>query len=199
MSGGSEAAPRAQRRGAWSRPGMVAAACVLALVGALSLALWKVVDLRGELARRAPGIGYGAVHAVLEAEIDDSEGRRMRMADGDWEHLVLFVFTPYDCPGCLDELADLEALRTSVPSLGVYAILAHGSPDEARQTRDNFGLEFPVIPDPEGSWLGRLAPPETPWKVVVRRDEGIVFEDPKSTTPSERRAFSERVHFIVGR
>lgn len=167
---------------------------VVLLVAAAGLLTWKVVVLRSEIALRSPGADPFAVRELLRSEVVDSEGETHSIDAEEWELLLLFVFTPQDCPICHEELLDVGVLAEQIPGLTAYGILGFGSTEEARQTRENFHLPFPVIPDPEGQWISELGLPEMPWKIVVRKERpGILWEDRRSTTPSERQAFMQRL------
>lgn len=172
---------------------------VLALVGVLGAATWNLVELRRELAGRPPGVTYRAFAELLETPVADSTGTLHTLADEPWDHLLLFVLSPNDCPTCFDELLDLQILDEQTPDLAVYGLLSFGSPDEAAQTRENYGLGFPVLVDTTGEIVERLGPPDRPWKILFRRhDHRIVLEDPRSLTRAEREAFVNRVHAVVG-
>ena len=182
----------------FSKPAGFVLAGYLVLLASIALLVWRVLDLRHELQSRAPGVSYQAIENLLHSRIEDSDGEVRRLAEEPKEYLLFFLLSPYDCPICQDELIDLQALHEEIPNLAILAILGHSDPNEARQTRQNYGLLFPVIPDPSGAIIEALAPPETPWKVLVsRRAERILFEDYQSSTPAERKAFAHRVHIFV--
>jgi peroxiredoxin len=108
--------------------------------------------------------------------------------------LVVFLFTPADCAACLPELAALSRLDEERSDLGVVAVMSFSNVDEAEQTRESFGLEVPILQDPDGAVLAALRPPKTPWKLVVRQSDGkVLFEDPPTVAEEDRASFLERL------
>lgn len=165
----------------------------------LSWAMLEVLSLREQLATGSPGANPAVVYELLESPLRDSTGETIVLAAQDWSLLVLVFFTPQDCPICHDELGDLEVMASLDPRLQVAGVMGYGTAAEAEQTRHNYGLGFPILPDPEGFWIERLGVPEFPWKVVLRADrESLLFEDPRSNTPVEREAFMTRLQLMAG-
>ena len=172
---------------------------VVVLIAVLGAATWKLTDLRRELNGRPPGVSYRAITDLLETPVPDSTGRTHTLERQPWDYLVLFVFSPHDCPTCFDELIDLRDLDEQVPGLAVYGLIGYASADEAGQTRTSYHLGFPVLVDPEGEWIERLNPPDRPWKILFRRhDQRILLEDPRSISAAEREAFVQRVRAVIG-
>ena len=186
-------------REASNRSQLFLLAGVAVLIVVLGAATWKLTELRRELGGRPPGVSYRAVTDLLETPVPDSTGTPHTLESEPWDHLLLFVFSPHDCPTCFDELIDLRELDEQVPGLAVYGVIGYASADEAGQTRASYDLGFPVLVDPEGELIERLNPPDRPWKILFRRhDQRIILEDPRSISASERDAFVQRVRAVVG-
>jgi len=174
---------------------LVLAFCILVIALSLAVIAWRLPRLLG------PG-GAGArkpltsevIGALLDRPLLVEEGRSLRLADSPADYLVLFLFTPEDCAACLPELRDLENLAEEQSNLGVVAVMSYSNFDEARQTRENFGVDIPILQDPEGELLTSVRPLQTPWKLVIRReDRRLLFEDGRTVTTAERAAFIARV------
>jgi peroxiredoxin len=169
--------------------------CIVVIGVSLSVIAWKLPRLRqkeGPEARQP--MTPAQVSDLFSRSLPVSEGRFMRLADSQTEYLILFLFTPGDCAACLPELEDLSRFGQERPDVEVVALMSFSNPDEARQTRENFRLEIPVLQDPSGELLEVISPPKTPWKVVVRRaDHRVLFESPRSVSAAERDAFLARV------
>ncbi|MEA2558888.1 MAG: AhpC/TSA family [Acidobacteriota bacterium] len=169
--------------------------CIILMLVSLAVIAWKLPHLRqaGAAETRQP-MTPEQVGALFSRSLLVSESQFMRLADSQSKYLILFLFTPADCAACLPELADLSRFDQERPDVEVLALMSFSSPDEARQTRENFSLEIPVLQDPSGELLEAFAPPQTPWKVVVRRaDRRVLFESPRSVSAEERDAFLARV------
>lgn len=180
--------------------GFVVLASALVLTAVVGLLTWQIVDLRFELGGRPPGVVYESLSRLLETPVPDCRGDSHRLVESEARHLLLFLFSPYDCPICHEELLELQGLQDQIPDLEVYGIMSAGSREDGCQTERNFGLGFPILVDPESTLVDALAPPETPWKVLLRRDASrtyILFEDPKSSIPAEREAFRFRVRLLT--
>lgn len=189
MSGGSPVSTPLRIRIAYG-------ACFAVMAAALAVIAWKAPRLwRGEEQRRP--ISTAAVSSLLSKPLPLDAGRTLRLSDSSADFLVMFLFTPADCAACLPELEDLSDLARERPDLDVVAVIAFSNPDEARQTRENFGLQIPVVQDPDGILLKELAPPRTPWKVVIRRaDRHVLFESPPDVSAEQRAAFLSRLRSL---
>ena len=92
-------------------------------------------------------------------------------------------------------MTDLNRIAGFRSDMQVFAILAFGNTDEARQTQRNFGFSYPVLQDETGYLQREFHLPETPWKIVIdRRERRIVYQDPPGFTPAEREAFTARMN-----
>jgi peroxiredoxin len=169
--------------------------CVVLIAVSLAVIAWKLPRLRGRGVPEArQPMTPMQVGTLLSRPLLVSESRSMRLSDSKTDYLILFLFTPADCAACLPELKDLSRFDQERPDVEVVALMSFSNPDEARQTRENFGLEIPVLQDPYGELLDAVAPPKTPWKVVVRRkDRRVLFESFSSVSAADREAFLTRV------
>jgi peroxiredoxin len=167
---------------------------VVVLLAAVSLLAFRLHQLREQIALGEPRANALAVRDLLSSELTTARGKTLVPTQEGHDLIVLVALTPYDCATCLDELEALALLDEMRDDLAVYGLMSYASPDEARQTQETFGLPFDIIPDAEGEMQARLAPPQTPWKIVWSVDEGrILFEDPRSMEEAERHAFLLRV------
>lgn len=144
-----------------------------ALLAASGIALaLRVPQLlgRGSKATARPGSGVDA--PALQSALAEAPFTSLTK---DASFLVLFVFTPQDCPSCLWEIQAIDRFSSQHPEARALAIMALSNPAEASQTRESFDLHLPILQDPEGELLRRLHPPRTPWKVLVRLDGGAVL------------------------
>jgi peroxiredoxin len=169
-------------------------ACIAILAVCLAGLAWKVTALRSAAGPRGYGSDQAAVGALLQAPLSTADGRTVRLADLPQKHLLLFIFSPSDCPACLDELVEVARVATERPNLAVFALMAHASVEEAVQTRASFGFGPQILLDRRASVVRSLSLPRTPWKLVIDREtRQVLFEDPPSMTPVERQAFLERM------
>lgn len=169
----------------------------VALVSAAMVLAWKVRALRSEISRLPPSVDPSALTALLNTALPSGDRAATRLGEIRSRYLVLYIFTPQDCFGCLPELTDLNQLELR-PDTRVFGLLAFANSDEAAQTRRNFGLKFPVLLDADGHLLRALRPPKTPWKLVIRlSDKRIIYEDPPSVGLRERGAFLDRVEQLA--
>lgn len=171
------------------------ALCIVLIVASVAVIAWKLPRFRGEEVPQArQPMGPEEVGALLSRPLLLSESQSMQLADGKADYLILFLFTPADCAACLPELRDLSRFDQTRSDVDVMAVMSFSSPDEARQTRENFGLEIPILQDPYGEVLEIADPPKTPWKIVVRRaDRQVLFESPPNVSAADREAFLARV------
>lgn len=169
-----------------------------AIAGALLICsiilLVRVWKLRESFARSSAYADPAAVETLVSSALRTAQGKRVVIADGGARYAVLYVFTASDCPACLDELRDLSQVSTSRRDERVYAMMSYANGDEMEQTRENFGILYPILADPDGAIVARLHVPQTPWKIVVDLPEKkILLEDPPGETAEERVAFLDRL------
>ncbi len=169
--------------------------CALLLLLSNGVLAWRVWTLQASLAASVKGVDPRGVLELLDTPLSADDGRQVRLAEDSHALVVLFAFTPDDCGPCLSELSELNAL--SRQDAAAFALMSYASPDEARQTRVNFNIDYPILLDPEGGLLTVLKPPKTPWKIVIdRRNRRILYEDPPSVTDAEREAFLARLSIV---
>ena len=174
---------------------LVFASCILLIGLSLAVIAWRLPRLLGQSgsSTRKP-LTPEVIGALLNQSFPVEEGRSLRLAESSADYLVLFLFTPADCAACLPELRELENLAKEQSNLGVVAVMSYSNFDEARQTRENFGVDIPILQDPEGELLTSVSPLQTPWKLMIRReDRRLLFEDGRTVTTAERAAFLARV------
>lgn len=174
---------------------LVLALCILLMALSLAVIAWRLPRLLGQSGSSArKPLTPEVIGALLHRSFPVEEGRSLRLADSSADYLVLFLFTPGDCAACLQELRDLEHLAEEQRNLGVAAVMSYSNFDEARQTRENFDVDIPILQDPEGELLKSVQPLQTPWKLVIHReDRRLLFEDGRTVTNAERAAFVARV------
>lgn len=171
------------------------ASCFFLILASLAVIGWKLPRLlnAGSPQGRQP-LDAEQIGALLSRPLLLSESQSMDLSEGKADYLILFLFTPADCAACLPELTGLSQVDQERADVEVAAVMSFSSPDEARQTRENFGLEIPILQDPFGEILELVDPPKTPWKIVVRRaDRRVLFESPPSVGAAEREAFMARI------
>lgn len=83
-------------------------------------------------------------------ELPDQDGRPMRLSDHGGQTVVLYFYPKADTPGCTaqacgvrDRTPDYQAANAVV--LGI----SRDTPEELRAFADKFGLEFPLLSDPD--------------------------------------------------
>ncbi len=169
-------------------------ACFILFVASLAVIAWRLLPARQATGGADLRIDESALREVLNRPLANSSGGSERLANVAAKHLVVFLFTPADCAACLPELAALSRLDEERSDLGVVAVMSFSNVDEAEQTRESFGLEVPILQDPDGAVLAALRPPKTPWKLVVRQSDGkVLFEDPPTVAEEDRASFLERL------
>ncbi|HXF06840.1 MAG TPA: TlpA disulfide reductase family protein [Blastocatellia bacterium] len=115
-------------------------------------------------------------------------------------YVLLLIFEPTDCSLCLEELFTLNELQGQVPRqrLQIIGVASHTSTEELRKLADAYGVSFPLLLDESSSARRLLGLAETPWKVLVdREDHRIIFDMGPSLWEVERQFFSLRVMRIV--
>ncbi|HEV3038572.1 MAG TPA: hypothetical protein VHA33_12430 [Candidatus Angelobacter sp.] len=175
----------------------VYAACALALIGMNVWSLSVVKRLYHQESLQPPGIKTQSLQVLREFQLRDGS---YPLADlGSTGHsVVLYVFSPFDCPTAIEELAQLETLYQEQPNIEVRAIALYASAEEARQTERSFHLSFKVIADTEGRIKKLMKPPQTPWKVFFDpKTQHIIMEDGPSIAEEEKKAFHNRIVYLL--
>ncbi|MFY9571497.1 MAG: TlpA disulfide reductase family protein [Blastocatellia bacterium] len=176
------------------RTTIVYSVCIILLLFSNGFLLLKHARLRNEVKEKGSPTKAQAIDAVMSMPFRTSNGDSVTLADTKSGYVVLFVFTHSDCAACLEEVTTLNRIREVRPDMRVYGLMSNASPDEVRQTEQNFGISFPLLQDPTGEILNSLHLPKTPWKFVVSvAQKDIAYEDPPSMTEVEREAFLKRL------
>lgn len=169
--------------------------CALLIVGSLVFIGWRLVQLRAASGGRA--VPREAVSMVLSRSLPVDESHSLRLLDSQAEYVVVFLFTPADCAACLPELGGLNELAKERKDIEVIGVIGFSNPAEARQTRENFALDLPIVQDPDGELLKAINPPRTPWKMVIRRaDQRVLFESPPAIEGADREAFLAKLRSL---
>jgi len=171
--------------------------CGLTLVALNIWSLAAVKQLRQRESLRPPGLVLEALPGIRQVQLRD--GTRPLEDMGRYgRHVLLFLFSPFDCPAAIEELDEIQRLHEEQPWLDVRAVMFSANNDEAQQTKQHFNLTFPVIADPDGRVSKLLAPPQTPWKVLFNPAASLVFmEEGPGIAPPEKAAFHNRVVYVL--
>ena len=170
-------------------------ACIVLLLLTNGFLIWKYMQARAQSGYNGRGADSQAVARLFQQPLQSLDGGSVRLADAEARFVVLFVFTPGDCHVCLQELSDLNAADSG--GFQVFGLMSNASLDELGQTRQNFGVNYPLLADPDGRLSASLRLPKTPWKIVVDvKRNRIVYEDLPSVTAAERQAFLSRLNMI---
>lgn len=171
--------------------------CIALLLASNGFLLWRQSHAPAGGSER--GVDSDAVLSLLEEPLPDMQGKIVYLSGVPSRFLVLYVFTPGDCPTCLEELTELNRVAVNGSNFAVYGLMSHASTDEMRQTQQNFSVTFPLLQDATGRALDSIKPPKTPWKIVVNLDRRqVVYEDMPSVTAAEREAFISRLGLLAG-
>lgn len=181
------------------RHALIYPVCIIVLLLSNGVILWKHMQLRRDIELQAAQPRTKAIEALMSRPIQTANGEPVILADAQARYVVLFAFTQADCMPCLSELTTLNRISQVRRDTKVYGLMGYASPDEVRQTQQNFDFSFPVLPDPTGAVLESLHLPKTPWKIVLSvPSKQIVYEDLPGMTEVEREAFIERVAQLDG-
>ena len=113
---------------------------------------------------------------------------------------LVIIFSPGDCPSCLIERTVWENLAKSYePSeLRVISVLVNTSAAEARAFSKAFNMSIAVYYDESDQLKQRsLVPPIMPFKVLIRRDKGVLLADGPNPTTKEHAEFGNKVQSKV--
>lgn len=162
------------------------------LVAALGILSWKLHEARTELSLQPPGVNPKALGHVLARP-------QILKHLGGARFALIVLFTPHDCSICLPELSDLNGIHAAVPAAAVVGIMSDADLAGIADARDQLQLHFPVVDDAGGAILRQLAPPTTPWRVLVDRSTGrIMWEAPPSFAPPASNSVAGLVAAIAG-
>lgn len=171
--------------------------CGLALMAMNVWSLSVVRKLYHQEALQPPGIQTRSLSLLRDFQLKD-RSRPLSDLGANGHFVVLYFFTPFDCPTAIEELAELEALRQEQPKIDVRAVAFYASPEEARQTEQNFHLGFTVIADTDGRLKKLMTPPQTPWKVFFDpKSLHVIMEDGPSVANEEKKSFHNRIVYLL--
>ncbi len=182
------------RRGAWA----LYLVCGVLIAASAAVIAWRLRP--GEKGGDEPRVAAEpeAVRDLLARVFHTDTGTALRLDQVKADYLVLYLFTPLDCAACLPELAALDEFAAQRPEFRVVAIMGYSNRDEARQTRDNFDLDIPILQDPQGEAMRALAPPKTPWKIVLAMPEGgVVLQELGARDTFGAEAFLRRLRRLA--
>lgn len=161
------------------------AICAVALVGAVLLLGWRLQTARRRLSLEPPGVNPIALQQALGANTRD-------------RYDLVVIFTPEDCTACLPGLQEARSMPQYLPNWGVVGIMGYANSAEVRQAQSALDLGFPVVADPAGSLLRHLAPPTTPWRVLLDRQTGrILWQAPATFRPPDAKALASELMLFV--
>lgn len=159
---------------------------------------WRLRAGGEEPERPRLGAERAAVRALLSRPFLTDTGAALRLEEVESEYLVLYLFTPLDCAACLPELAGLDAFAAQRPEFRVVAVMGYSNAAEAAQTRENFDLRLPILQDRDGAAIRSLAPPKTPWKIVLHMPEGdVVLQELGTQETFAAEAFLRRLRQLA--
>jgi peroxiredoxin len=170
--------------------------CILLLAVANVWNIKAVRRLDSEKELQPPGVDLSSMSQLRNLALQD--GSRPMANAGSNNHTVLvYLFSPIDCPVAVEELEELEKLHREQPAIDIRAIALFENAREALQTRQKFQLDYPVISDPTGRFSGFLKPPATPWKLFFEPVQSqLLLEDGPSVTMEEKVSFHRRASAI---
>ncbi|GGM71222.1 peroxiredoxin [Thermogymnomonas acidicola] len=83
-------------------------------------------------------------------EFTDTDGKRKRLSDLRGRPVVVYFYPKDNTPGCTTEACGFRDSMQAYESRGVKVIgISVDSEESHRKFREKFGLNFPLVPDPE--------------------------------------------------
>jgi hypothetical protein len=173
------------------------ALCGFTLIALNIWSLHAVRRLTEREDRQPPGIEISALPRLQAARLRNGSHPFANIGHKG-RYVLLYVFSPFDCPTAAEELEEIQKLHEEQPDIDIRALLFNVSNDEARETEKRFQLTFPVIADQAADLRMLLAPPQTPWKILFNPSTlEILMEDPPSISVEEKKAFHSRVVYLI--
>jgi peroxiredoxin Q/BCP len=88
--------------------------------------------------------------------LPDAEGRTHRLADYAGRYVVLYVYPKDDTPGCTREACDFRD-NAELRAHGAAILgLSRDDADSHAQFSGKYGLNFPLLSDPDASFIKRV-------------------------------------------
>lgn len=83
-------------------------------------------------------------------ELEDQEGKKVRLTDFRGQKLLLYFYPKADTPGCTRQACSIRDARTELARLGVAALgISPDKPSAQQKFNDKYGLGFPLLSDPD--------------------------------------------------
>ncbi len=104
----------------------------------------------------------------------DLNGQTRQLADFSGKVVLINIWATW-CPPCRSEMPDLQAYYSANKDRG-FVVLAINAGDARQDVRDfaaAYQLNFPILLDPDTSWVKRMAIYDYPTSILIGRD-GLV-------------------------
>ena len=153
-------------------------------------------DAGGFACDGVPGVNVG--DAAPDFEVYDCEGNPWRPMDACGAPLWIFEFAAW-CPPCRRFLGEMEGLYGEFADTDLQAVViisqtsSFGPPDEAfcASVRREYGLEIPVLFDPQGALRQALDVPANDINVLLDASGQIAFKRQYAGVDAVRAALSD--------
>lgn len=147
-----------------------AVTCVLAVLGSASAALlgWRV-HMRYVLPPSSPSAGVGT--SLPEVALADDAGNVVALSKLRGRPTLLVWFRGAWCPYCRRQLTDLAPIAREYADRVQVVGVTSDSPELLRRLRQELGIPFPILSDPEGLLMRRC---ELSHCVAITDPDGIV-------------------------
>lgn len=143
-------------------------------------------------------IDLSSLEGVTLLNLNSGQPERMSLHSSC--NTLVIIFSPGDCPNCLTERRVWEHLAKSYePSqLRVISVLVNTSAAEARAFSKAFNMSIAMYYDESDQLKQRsLVPPISPFKVLIRRDKGVLLANGPNPTTNEQAEFGNKVQSQV--
>jgi peroxiredoxin len=158
---------------------------------------WRVWCLQKDLAlaraivRGGGKYGFSLVPRALLYSLD---GDPTALSPEDAVLTVYVLFSPSDCPGCLEEQVYCIRLHRAAAGdgLAVVGIVCGATGNEMRGWLRNTGATYDVLIDEGCSLADRLGVGKTPFKLVVDSQGRVLFTDgPHADRKGQERFYNQ--------
>lgn len=83
-------------------------------------------------------------------ELEDQEGKKIRLSDYTGRKLLLYFYPRADTPGCTKQACSIRDARQELADAGVAALgISPDKPGAQQKFDSNYGLGFPLLSDPD--------------------------------------------------